>query len=106
MLLVIETPLFTKQITALATDEEYRALQELLVTKPATGDLIRGGGGIRKIRMARPGQGKRGGARVIYYWQQDKATIFMLVAYAKSVKTDLSPHEIGVLRDLVKALER
>lgn len=73
---------------------------------PNAGDLIRGGGGIRKIRMARPGQGKRGGARVIYYWQQDRSTIFMLVAYAKSAKTDLSPTEVTVLRGLVKALAR
>ena len=106
MLLIVETPLFTKQITTLATDEEYRALQEVLVGNPKAGDLIGGGGGIRKIRMARPGQGKRGGARVIYFWQQYKDTIFMLVAYAKSAKTDLSPKEIRMLRELVKALER
>ena len=106
MLLIVETPLFTRQITALATDDEYRALQAVLVANPAAGDLIRGGGGIRKIRMARPGQGKRGGARVIYFWQKDKDTIVMLVAYAKAVKTDLSPKQIGVLRELVKALER
>ena len=106
MLLIVETPLFTKQIMALATDEEYQALQEVLVADPEAGDLIGGGGGIRKIRMARPGHGKRGGARVIYFWQQDKGTIFMLVAYAKSAKTDLSKKEIGMLRELVKALER
>jgi hypothetical protein len=106
MLLIVETPLFTKQIMALATDEEYRALQEVLVANPAVGHLIPSGGGIRKVRMARPGRGKRGGARVIYYWRQDKGTIFMLVAYAKSVKTNLSPAEISTLRELVKALGR
>ena len=106
MLLIVETPLFTKQIMALATDEEYRALQQVLVANPATGDLIPGGGGIRKVRMARPGTGKRGGARVIYYWRQDKGMIFMLVAYGKSVKTNLSPAEISTLRELVKTLGR
>ena len=106
MFLIVETPLFTKQIMALATDEEYRALQEVLVANPAAGELIPSGGGIRKVRMARPGTGKRGGARVIYYWRQDKGTIFMLVAYAKSVKTNLSPAEISTLRELVKALGR
>jgi hypothetical protein len=90
----------------LATDEEYRALQEVLVKNPAAGDLIPGGGGIRKVRMARPGTGKRGGARVIYYRRQDKGTILMLVAYGKSVKTNLSPAEISMLRELVKALGR
>ena len=106
MLLIVETPLFTKQIMTLATDEEYRALQEVLVKNPAAGDLIPGGGGIRKVRMARPGTGKRGGARVIYYRRQDKGTILMLVAYGKSVKTNLSPAEISMLRELVKALGR
>ena len=106
MLLIVETPLFTKQIVALAADEDYRALQEALVANPAAGDVIPGGGGIRKVRMARPGRGKRGGARVIYYWRQEKGTIFMLVAYAKSVKTNLSAAEIRTLRELVKALAR
>lgn len=106
MLLFVETPLFTKQIMALATDEEYRALQEVLVANPAAGDLIPRGGGIRKVRMARPGRGKRGGARVIYYWRQDQGTIFMLVAYAKSLKTNLSAAEISTLRELVKPLGR
>jgi len=78
----------------------------LLVVNPAAGELIPSGGGIRKVRMARPGTGKRRGARVIYYWRQDKGTIFMLVAYAKSVKTNLSPAEISTLRELVKALGR
>ena len=106
MLLIVETPLFTKQILALATDQEYRALQEVLVANPAAGDLIPSGGGIRKVRMAQPGRGKRGGARVIYYWRRDKGTIFMLVVYAKSVKTNLSAAEISTLRGLVKALAR
>lgn len=105
VLLIVETPMFTKQIMALATDEEYRTLQAVLVDNPAAGDLIPGGGGIRKVRMARSGSGKRGGARVIYYWRQDRATIFMLTAYAKSARTDLSAAEVGILRDLVKALD-
>ncbi len=76
MLLIVETPLFTKQIMTLATDEEYRALQEVVVANPAAGNLIPSGGGIRKVRMA------------------------------KSVKTNLSPAEISMLRELVKALGR
>jgi hypothetical protein len=100
----VETPLFTAQILALATDDEYQALQEQLVKQPDAGDLVRGGGGIRKIRMARPGSGKRGGARVIYFWQKHRAMIYMLVAYAKPAKVDLSPAEVATLRDLIKAL--
>jgi len=105
LLLIVETPLFTRQITALATDEEYRSLQQVLVTDPVAGDLVPGGGGIRKIRMARPGRGKRGGARVVYYWQRRSATIFMLIAYAKSARTDLSQAQVRALRELVSALD-
>lgn len=104
MLLIVETPVFTRQVALLVSDEEYRAFQERLVANPEAGSLIPGGGGIRKIRMSLAGRGKRGWARVIYYWQARRDTIYMLLAYAKVVKTELSPREIRVLRDLVKAL--
>jgi len=65
----IETPTFTKTVTGLLTDEEYRLLQNELTLNPEAGDLIPGGGGIRKIRFAIQGKGKRGGGRLIYYWQ-------------------------------------
>jgi len=63
----IETPTFTKTITGLLTDDEYRLLQNELAQNPEEGDLIPGGGGVRKIRFAAQGKGKRGGARLIYY---------------------------------------
>ncbi len=100
----VETLLFTEHILALATDDEYQALQERLVRKPDGGNLIKGGGGIRKIRMSRPGSGKRGGVRVIYFWQKHTATIYMLLAYAKAARVGLSPQEVATLRGLVKAL--
>ncbi len=64
----IETPTFTRLITDLLTDNEYRLLQNILVEDPERGALIRGGGGIRKLRYALAGGGKSGGIRVIYYW--------------------------------------
>jgi hypothetical protein len=100
----IETPVFTQQIQALVEDEDYRRLQELLIAAPELGELIKGGGGIRKVRMPRQGKGKRSGLRVIYYFKRDQETIFMLFAYAKSAKTDLSPREVAVLRRLIKAI--
>ena len=57
----IETPIFTKQITELLSDEEYRRLQEVLLLRPEAGDLIPGGGGLRKLRWRVSGTGKRGG---------------------------------------------
>ena len=67
----IETPIFTRLVTALLSDDDYRGLQNELVEDPQRGDLIRGGGGIRNIRYALQGQGKSGGVRAIYYWVKD-----------------------------------
>lgn len=100
----IETPTFTRQIQELLTDEEYRGLQNMLVDDPECGDLIKGGGGIRKVRHAAQGKGKSGGARAIYYWIKDRHQIYMLVVYPKSRKDDLSDKETAILRELVKEL--
>ena len=66
----IETPTFTRMVTALLTDDEYQELQNTLLKDPARGDLIKGGGGIRKLRHAMQGRGKSGGVRAIYYWMK------------------------------------
>lgn len=100
----IETPTFTRLVTSLLTDDEYRALQNVLVEDPERGDLIQGGGGIRKLRHAMQGRGKSGGVRAIYYWMKDKHQIYMLVVYPKSRRDDLSDKEVAVLRELVKEL--
>lgn len=96
----IETPTFTRMVTALLTDDEYRELQNELVENPERGDLIKGGGGIRKLRYAAQGRGKSGGVRVIYYNHQ----IYMLVVYPKSKKDDLTDKETAILREFVKEL--
>lgn len=102
----IETPVFTKLITELLPDDSYRLLQDDLAKNPQAGDLIPGGGGIRKLRFALPGKGKRGGARLIYYWQASKDKTYMLLAYAKAKKENLEPAQITILKALVKELER
>lgn len=100
----IETPTFTRLVTALLSDDEYRELQDVLVEDPERGDLIKGGGGIRKLRHAVRGRGKSGGVRVIYYWVKDDHLIYMLVAYPKSKKDNLTDRETTLLRDFVKEL--
>ncbi|MBS7351025.1 MAG: type II toxin-antitoxin system RelE/ParE family toxin [Comamonas sp.] len=100
----IETPTFTRWVTQLLTDEEYRKLQNLLIANPERGDLIQGGGGIRKLRHALPGRGKSGGVRAIYYWKNQQNQFYMLVIYPKSKKDNLSSEETAILRDLVKEL--
>ncbi|ARP86619.1 type II toxin-antitoxin system RelE/ParE family toxin [Bordetella genomosp. 9] len=100
----IETPVFTRLISSLLSDQEYAGLQQLLIENPERGDLIRGGGGIRKVRYGRQGIGKSGGIRVIYYWISEHHRIYMLAAYPKCRKDDLTPGEISILRDFVKEL--
>jgi len=100
----IETATFTKMVTTLLTDDEYRALQNELVEAPELGDLIKGGGGIRKLRHAIQGRGKSGGVRVIYYWIKDNQQIYMLVVYPKSKKDNLTDKETAILREFVKEL--
>jgi hypothetical protein len=100
----IETPTFTRMVTELLSDDEYRELQNVLAEDPARGDLIKGGGGIRKLRHAVQGRGKSGGVRVIYYWVKDDHQIFMLVVYSKTKKDNLTDQETAILRDYVKGL--
>jgi hypothetical protein len=98
----LETPVFTRQIKGLVDDEEYRLLQARLIANPDAGDLIPRSGGLRKIRMGVAGRGKRGGARVIYYWVTATSQIYMLLAYAKNVQENLTEEQLRVMRDLVK----
>ena len=98
---LIETSVFTRQINAQITDEDYRALQLALILRPASGDLIRGSGGLRKLRWHLQGRGKRGGARLIYYWHAEANRIFLLFLYPKNVRSNLSPTELRSLRQLV-----
>lgn len=103
-MLFIETPTFTRLISALLDDDEYAKLQEELVKRPDAGDLVKDGGGIRKFRWKRAGTGKSGGIRVIYYWLTEDNQILMLVAYPKNTKDSLTDKETSVLRKLVKEL--
>jgi mRNA-degrading endonuclease RelE of RelBE toxin-antitoxin system len=73
---LIETAVFSKQVHEAWSDEEYRAFQLHLILAPNAGALIPGSGGLRKIRWRMAGRGKRGGARVIYYWKSGAGQIF------------------------------
>lgn len=100
-MLIVETSVFTKQIGAQLDEESYRLLQSELARNPAAGAIIRGTGGLRKIRWVRAGTGKSSGTRVIYYWHRPKDCLLMLLAYSKSVQEDLTPAQKKALRKLV-----
>jgi len=82
-------------------DEEYRAFQLHLILRPEAGPVIPESGGLRKVRWSLPGRGKRGGARVIYYWKVAADKIFLLFSYPKNVRSDLSATQLRALRRLV-----
>ena len=98
----IETPVFTRSLASVFEDEQYRMLQLALALRPEQGDLIRGSGGLRKLRWAVPGRGKRGGARVLYYWDKQSETFYMLLAYTKQEQADLTPEQVKILGKLVR----
>ena len=86
-------------------DEDLRALQKFLLANPDAGDVIPGGAGLRKLRWSAQGRGKRGGARVIYYWHVPKEHIYLLYAYSKSARADLTPAQIKMLGQLMKDIK-
>ncbi|MBY0502963.1 MAG: type II toxin-antitoxin system RelE/ParE family toxin [Bryobacteraceae bacterium] len=97
-----ETAVFTRQVLELLTDEEYLKLQMDLAANPAMGAVIRGGGGIRKIRVSVGNRGKRGGARVIYCWAVRRSLILLLLAYPKNATASLTPTQTAQLANAVK----
>jgi mRNA-degrading endonuclease RelE of RelBE toxin-antitoxin system len=96
-----ETSIFTKEIARFLPDADYKMLQTALMLRPDAGDLIRGSGGLRKIRWNLPGRGKRGALRVIYHWDSPEI-IFMLLPYEKTSQENLTQRQIKLLRGLVK----
>lgn len=100
----IETPMFTRQIKQLATDDELSDLQKELIASPGKGDLIQNTGGLRKVRMATGSQGKSGSARVIYFLATEEI-IWLLMAYPKSVKDSVTDAEKAALRKLTNQLK-
>jgi mRNA-degrading endonuclease RelE of RelBE toxin-antitoxin system len=98
----LETPIFTARLRGQLEDDQYRMLQLALLLRPEQGPLIPGSGGLRKLRWAGQGRGKRGGLRVIYYWVAGEQTFYMLYVYAKNEQGDLTPAQVKTLRRVVR----
>lgn len=101
-MIFIETPIFTKRLGDLLDDESYAEFQRKLADCPHMGDVIQGTGGLRKVRVATSGRGKRGGARVIYYHFVSASQIALLLIYPKNEKDDLSADERKALKRIIE----
>ena len=103
----IRLPSFEAAWKALGLSEDvYAQLEEMLLCNPQVGAVIPGSGGVRKVRFALPGQGKSGGSRVIYVDIVVDETIYMIYAYPKSAKENLTKAEIAEFKKLVQLLKK
>ncbi|MDO6594676.1 type II toxin-antitoxin system RelE/ParE family toxin [Neptuniibacter sp. 1_MG-2023] len=102
LIIFIETSFFTKLLTDYLSDDEYRGLQSYLLQKLDAGDIVKGSGGVRKVRWASSGKGKSGGVRAIYYWKKAEHEIWMLTMYSKSERATIAGH---VLKQIGEAID-
>ena len=98
----IETTSFIKTKDGILDEDELLELQKFLLLNPDYGDLMPKGKGLRKLRWAGSGRGKRGGIRVIYYWIKDNERIYLIVAYPKNKQDNLTAQQLKQLTDLIK----
>jgi hypothetical protein len=100
-MVIIETSIFTKQITDLLSDDEYRSMQLALVENPTLGSKEPGTGGLRKIRIPAQGHGKRGGARIIYFWSSARDQLLLLYVFPKGSRAQLTERQKKILKKIV-----
>ena len=105
MLTIAELPEYQKKVSGCLTPKEQADLIDYLAVNPDVGDLIQGTGGLRKIRWSTQSDGKRGGARVIYYYYNDTLPLYLITVYKKSGKVDLTNSERHGLAKLVTLLK-
>lgn len=101
---VVETPTYLAAAGALFSDAERAQIVTMLAADPECGEVMAGTGGFRKVRFARRGMGKRGGARVIYIYHSEKFPVFLITVFAKNQKANLSKEERNALARRAKQL--
>ena len=106
LITVAETLPFLRQAASLWSEDEHRAFVDYIAANPEVGDVIPDTGGVRKVRWSRAGMGKRGGARVIYFYHDDTMPLYLLLAYAKAQRENLTPDEKRQVRALVAGLKQ
>ncbi|MFC4299767.1 transcriptional regulator [Castellaniella hirudinis] len=102
MYTIIETSIFSADAKAIWQEDERGEFCAWLAQRPEAGDVVPGSGGCRKVRWMRPGMGKRGGVRVIYFNRLENGLIYLLVIYAKTVRGNIPAH---ILKAIKEALE-
>ena len=105
MFTVVETPTFAKLCGDYWTESERGSFATWVAANPEVGDVIPGSGGCRKVRWSRPGTGKRGGVRIIYYNQLEFGCIYLLLIYAKSAKDNVPAHVLLAIKEAINANE-
>ncbi len=95
---VVETPTYLAIANKLFNEEERADIVALVAADPGCGDVIRGTGGFRKVRVARKGMGKSGGARVVYIWRDERFPVFLITVFPKNEKENLSMAERNTLK--------
>jgi hypothetical protein len=103
-LLFVYTTLFDRQADGLLTDDDLRAVEQLLDANPQAGVVVPGAGGVRKLRVALPGRGKSGSARVIYLYVAPDERVYFLLIYRKNAKETLSAAEKQSFAALARTL--
>lgn len=98
---VAETEIFTADCKAIWTEAERLAFVTWIAENPLAGDVIPGSGGCRKVRWSRPGMGKQGGARVIYFNRLENGVIWLLVIYAKAVRGNIPAHLLKTIKEAI-----
>jgi hypothetical protein len=98
-------PSFERSAAGLFTEEDIRALEQTLLADPRAGDVVQGTGGVRKVRAAQEGRGKRGSARVIYLYVEVRERVFLLWAFGKNDQANLTPEQVKRVRQLVETLK-
>jgi hypothetical protein len=95
----IESTIFERELPNYLGDSEYAELQCYLIEHPEAGAVIPGSGGVRKLRWNRPGSGKRGGVRIIYYVRYRPNEFWMLTIYAKARHDSIPAHIVRALKE-------